>query len=310
MNKFLNKKALIAISSILVALSITIIYITLIQSNKYNYDETIQQDLERELNLATESKKITMDDIKEYLKEEVKGDPDLKVLSFVEFKGTDGFYTLVEYKYSPINSADSNNFFRLYSMDTGEHLIMPTFGIIEIEEIINENEICFINNTGEDSETNRIFFPYRLRCVRENKESEFESIMEDLFLDIETPFRFGNTKSGISDIKICSDSIEIFFDVKFVAGYVNIPPADISYNKDEEQMVIVFNRCNTEFDLSTLPDSESSRFIKSINLENIDNKCILKIALESAKKYNMKERVESGKLTDPTTVLLTITFKG
>lgn len=66
-NKFLNKKALIAISSILVALSITIIYITLIQSNKYNYDETIQQDLERELNLATESKKITMDDIKEYL---------------------------------------------------------------------------------------------------------------------------------------------------------------------------------------------------------------------------------------------------
>ena len=311
MNKFLNKKVLIAIIILIPVILIIIgIYIRTIQPNNYDSEETIQQDLEHEPELTDESKKITIDDIKEYLKQEVKENPDLKVLNFVEFQGTDGFYTLVEYKYSPINSADSDNFFRLYSMDTGEYWTMPTMGIIEIDEIISENEIRFVNRTGKLGETNKIEFPHIIRCVRDSKENQFESIEEDLFLDIETPFRFGNSKSDISDIKIYPDFIEILFNVKFAAGYTNIPPADISYDKDEEQMIIIFDRCNTEFDIDTLSDTEVNPFIRTIDLENVDNKCILKIGLKSAKKYNMKERVESGKLTDPTTVLLTISFKG
>lgn len=187
---------------------------------------------------------------------------------------------------------------------------MPTMGIIEIDEIISENEICFVNRTGKCSDTNKIGFPHIIRCVRDNKENQFESIKEDLFLDIETPFRFGANKSDISDIKIYTDSIEILFDVKFVAGYVTIPPADISYDKDEEQMIIIFDRCNTEFDIDTLSDTEVNPFIRTIDLENVDNKCILKIGLKSTKKYNMKEKVIRGEFPEPANVLLTITFKG
>lgn len=306
MNKFLNKKVLIAIIILIPVILIIIgIYIRTIQPNNYDSEETIQQDLEHEPELTDESKKITIDDIKEDFMEENKEHHDFEIINDATFQGSDGLYALVEYRYFK-----SDNFFRLYSMDTGEYWTMPTMGIIEIDEIISENEICFVNRTGKCSDTNKIGFPHIIRCVRDNKENQFESIKEDLFLDIETPFRFGANKSDISDIKIYTDSIEILFDVKFVAGYVTIPPADISYDKDEEQMIIIFDRCNTEFDIDTLSDTEVNPFIRTIDLENVDNKCILKIGLKSTKKYNMKEKVIRGEFPEPANVLLTITFKG
>jgi len=307
MNSSLNKKILIVLIILIPIVFIIIGMFIRPAEPGDNSEDAIRHDSEQEPDITNQSKKITLDDIKkEFTEEERKISSGFEILNTTTFRGSDGFYALIEHRYSD----DADSFFRLYSMDTGEYWDLPTFGIIEIDEIISENEIVFVNKTGKWSESPKIDFPYIIRCVRDSKENEFERIIEDLYLDIETPFKFGASESDISDIKVYPDSIVIFFYVKLLAATATIPPADISYDKEKEQMIIVFDRCNAVFDLNSLSGIETNPFVRWIDVQNADNKCILKIGLKSVKKYHMKEYSKHEKLTDPVFLSLTITFKG
>lgn len=128
---------------------------------------------------------------------------------------------------------------------------------------------------------------------------------------MKSPFKFGDAASDIKDIKIHSDSIEIVFDVKLLAAEATIPPADISYDKEKEQRITVFDNCNAVFDTNEVsPDIEVNPFLRSIDMENNGNECILKLGLNSVRKYHMKEYSKHEKLEDPVFLSLTITFKG
>ena len=87
---------------------------------------------------------------------------EIEIVDNTEFYGLKGKYALIE-----LNIGDDfANRYYLYSVDHETLEFVPAYGIVSLKEIINENELLFINSSGESDITSVLKFPHLVRCIR------------------------------------------------------------------------------------------------------------------------------------------------
>lgn len=213
---------------------------------------------------------------------------DEKVLNTQEYKN----YVLVESQAPTIS-----NRFTLYNLKTGDKDTLPNgIDFIDSAKIIDENNIILYTK-GTNSESSLQVFPYEIDCIRQVKNSssdgDFIPIDKDIKFPIDKQISLkGTGKQVINDIRTTLNGIQISFipqdanDPSIYAGYTDIPPLDISYDKTAGDFSLKFQDTKIIKALSeTNSLLNSNIFINSFNLKEVDNSVILAIKLNETAKY-------------------------
>jgi hypothetical protein len=171
---------------------------------------------------------------------------------------------------------------------------------VKLEKIVDENQIIFLSSGTNSEEPSYRTFPYILKCIRDSSNdnsNEFKEITEDKYFNLNEQSTFGSKCGIATDIKMTEEGIKINFiplpgeEGGFWADYTNVPETNVSYNKDENQLI--FNLKDAKVDSNYLNDSLKSnlgnQYIKSFKFDVSENNVSLLINLsEKASQYNVK----------------------
>lgn len=234
------------------------------------------------------SNKLTLEEIKESYSK-----TNENILSTKEYEN----YLLVE---SQI--ATFANRFTFYDLKTGDKDILPSPPeFIESAKIIDENNIILYAK-GTNSESGFQVFPYEIHCTRGGENSSLEGDFIPTYKEVRFPLNKqislkGKEKEEISDIRVTVNGLQVCFSSQsgsedmFHADYLDIPTTDISYNETTEEFSLEFQ--DAIFGKSLLKTSllpYNNTFIKSLNLNQRDNKAVIIIKTNKTSKYFMGKK--------------------
>lgn len=244
--------------------------------------------------------------IQNIVKELSKNFSYIEIVNRLEFNGVNGKYALVEVKY--MNNAASC--FELYSFLSEKLERLPTSGgFVSVHEILNENEIVFINSTGKHDESNKLDFPYFLRCIRTiepNGEFNFTGIIEEMYIDIKTPITMGNEPHDILDMDMIPNGIKLTFDMKHNVAFSSIPITESVYDNSKHCLKLLIHQCRFRGkDEKVIPLSNNS-YVHKVLAEEKGDHCIIEIYLnDKVDRFN----IATYSIEDEKLIFAEVTFK-
>jgi hypothetical protein len=244
-------------SKILVLMTIILSFFTILSGCTYEDKKLDYVTSNSSVNTALQDTfKLTIDDINKKYTED-------KITNINQFK--EG-YVLVESVKETIG-----NRFDLYNLRTGEKdsLPIPQFGIVSLEQIVNENYFIFLSS-GKDNDGPIGNFPYIIRCIRVkneiDKSDNFTSLIEDKYFSLDKSAQSGSKEwDEMSKIYVTLDGFQVLFspikgnETGFYADATDIPPTRTYYDKNRKQIT---------FEIGAKQLGDELKGMKRVNLDN------------------------------------------
>ncbi|KPU26394.1 hypothetical protein TR13x_10270 [Caloranaerobacter sp. TR13] len=222
---------------------------------------------------------------------------DWKIVNLTKIKRNNTDYILVESQIPTLA-----NRFEFINLKSGDRDILPTNAyFIESYKVINENYIVLLAN-GKHSESTLRTVPFEIHCIRstENINCNYDFIAE--YKDIDFPinkrvFLGSKVNEVIAEIETTLNGIQIVFEPQegfesiFYADFLDVPPTEIDYNKETNQLIICFKntKINSKLYKQKLENLKGNYYFNSIEFHEKFNNSYIKINLkEPSKFFNVK----------------------
>ena len=264
--------------------------------------------IHKDLGINEEAKKevlngsvtMTKEDIVELYTKLKKEYLELEVLNITLFKGEKSDYALVEVKYSDDSLVGR---FELVNLnEEGKREVIPNVSESTLMEIINENYLIFLAS-GLYPDGSRDF-PYIARFIRiKNDEAlnligeNFIAVRDKKYYRIKEQTTFGRIQSGtahISKVMPTLEGLQVLYKLDFLAGGTTNPKTSVHF--DEDNNLLIFEIENSSIMKNEVPTkimTEKNKYMSSITIEEIGNKCIISIKMRNE---NVKYTIETDLL--------------